>query len=93
MKQFRPRYVTCCHSAERSGSGLFVSGDTNGTILVWSEELKEVIGGAKHAHECSVSCVLPTKCNTFKIEISCSCWEHGVLGKKQGSTCIAFSPI
>ncbi|XP_039266391.2 uncharacterized protein LOC120341887 isoform X2 [Styela clava] len=65
VKHFLPRFVSCCVKAERGGTGLFVTGDTNGTILIWSESLKEVVGGCKHAHECPISCILVTKDHIF----------------------------
>nr|XP_018670848.1 uncharacterized protein LOC108950220 isoform X2 [Ciona intestinalis] len=54
---FRAEYLTCCQATTRFLNGSIVTGDSNGTLLVWSEENKVATKGFSHAHECHLSAV------------------------------------
>ncbi|XP_078486377.1 uncharacterized protein LOC108950220 [Ciona intestinalis] len=54
---FRAEYLTCCQANTRFLNGSIVTGDSNGTLLVWSEENRVATKGFSHAHECHLSAV------------------------------------
>ena len=43
-----------CRASSRYLDGCIITGDSNGTLLIWSEKSKKAIRGFPHAHECAI---------------------------------------
>jgi len=50
---FRAEFISVCLATH----GSIFTGDSNGTLLIWSEKSKKAVRGFPHAHECAIKAI------------------------------------